>query len=121
MTREQALINVLNTLVAAADTCEGCKSALCVVCRYRDALDKSAPSAVQPRSMEFFATKFTGLGCGKVGECRVVIRTDRKNGRQFVQIIDDDGAGVGFTPREVQPLIDALTQALSRLAHQEGT
>lgn len=71
--------------------------------------DRERPKA---RTMEFFATKFTGLGAGRAGDCRVVVRTDRKRLQQYVQIIDDDCTGVGFTPREVPALIEALTAAL---------
>lgn len=69
------------------------------------------------RSMEFFASEFFGLGVGKAGDCRVVVRTHKKTFRELIQIIDDsDGVGLGFTPREVPALIAALTNALRRLS-----
>jgi hypothetical protein len=92
--------------------------------RVRQAETPRAPSAVsrpaveqesgKPRSMEFFNSKFAGFGAGKAGDCRVVVRTERKGmGRRFIQIIDDsDGVGLGFTLREAEALIAALQSAI---------
>lgn len=63
------------------------------------------------RSMEFFASKFVGVGHGRVGDCRVVVRSHKNSDRKFVQILDDDGVGLGFELREVPHLIAALSKA----------
>jgi hypothetical protein len=85
----------------------------------RDTFDALLEGEKPPR--EFYNTKFKGQGFGQIGDYRVVKREERKSGRVYIQILDDsDGVGLGFTPRQVPKLIEALRASIEPVNQTEG-